>query len=359
MKERENWIDVFRGVAILGVFFEHWLDSFPFSDENGLGRQLADGIYRSGLLVHLFFFLSGFGLTRSLVSRNEQQNWSEWIIRRIGTIAVPFWIVTTITFLVSNWIGRYAPELGLVKCSISDLVWNLTFLRNQFPSSQQLNSSYWFMPVIVGLYLVFPVLSLLLSRLGEVKFAAVCTALNFASVAFAFYLGWDGDHQSSTFLFNLATFSLGMALGNAVVKRGFDLARFWDWQWLVTGTIVVFLSLKVTEIERYGSALNDSLTMIGSFLILFYVNKNIIEKIRPLSISLQVIGKLSFLFYLIHIPLVTIFRSLLATHVSPTLYSGNAILIGALVFGMITLLCWIIDLAIRYLSWKRNAAIAS
>jgi len=60
------WMDMLRSLAILAVVIHHWLLFNPYSSSVRIFTNIADLIQTlAGTVVHLFFILSGCGLTVS------------------------------------------------------------------------------------------------------------------------------------------------------------------------------------------------------------------------------------------------------------------------------------------------------
>src|SRR5262249_2812065 len=84
-------LDAVKGVAILAVVLYHIFKLW-------FGWQG----------VHVFIVLSGFGLTRSLLSKPSPVNWGEWFRRRAFRILPPYLMAVGggfALFLVSLWIA--------------------------------------------------------------------------------------------------------------------------------------------------------------------------------------------------------------------------------------------------------------
>ena len=77
------WMDMLRGLAILAVVIHHWLLFNPYSSSIRIFTNIADLIQTlAGTVVHLFFILSGCGLTVSYFRKNSV-SWRAWAKRRI------------------------------------------------------------------------------------------------------------------------------------------------------------------------------------------------------------------------------------------------------------------------------------
>ena len=54
-------------------------------------------------MVHVFFVISGYGLTYAFLMK-DITHWGAWMQRRFSKIVVPYWIVVTLTFAVVAFI---------------------------------------------------------------------------------------------------------------------------------------------------------------------------------------------------------------------------------------------------------------
>lgn len=296
-------------MAITGVFCEHWFEHFPSDLGDGFRGMSASLIYASGCMVQLFFLLSGYNLTMARLNAKTSIRWRSWLVNRGRKILVPFWIACFVYFVAS----RLLPESLLAgssfaenaaSLSLGDLAANLTLIRNQIPSARSLNDSFWFIPVIMGLYLTFPLLFQAIRSLPLIAFLLLVSLVQVSSTGLALLLGWDGDHSNTIFLFHLVPFAVGMSLAVAVHQQKFDLDHFRKPVWLVVGVAFIAASLFVSKLGILGRSNNDILSAVGLFLGSYFVYANVIRRLPLLCRWAVQGGKLSYIFYLIHLPLV-------------------------------------------------------
>lgn len=207
------WMDILRGLAAPAIIIHHWLLFLPHQSDISLFYSLAQFICSiAGTAVHIFFIISGCGLALSYYKKTPL-SWPQWAIRRIKNIILPYWIVITLTFFLVNLFAFLYPRLNLNTYSWPTLITYLTFTRNFYQPSWTLNPALWFMPVIFGLYLIFPLLIYLLKKTGPLYFLIISLLITYGSIALCMFFGYDVDHQTALFPFFLIEFSLGMALG--------------------------------------------------------------------------------------------------------------------------------------------------
>ncbi len=137
-------LDFCKGVAIAWVVLVHGLHGW-------FGWQG----------VHVFILLGGFTLTYACLRRERPLAWGRWLRRRAERILPAYWAVATAGFLVVWGVAALAPNVKR-PFELSAAAWrwlaDLTLLRN-FSYKTMLadpNSALWFIPLIAGLYLVFP-----------------------------------------------------------------------------------------------------------------------------------------------------------------------------------------------------------
>jgi peptidoglycan/LPS O-acetylase OafA/YrhL len=157
-----------------------------FKDGGFLGfiKNLFGFLFAYGFTsVNLFLVLSGFVLTLSLLKRQEQGikvRWFSYLLKRFKRILVPFYIsvLVGIGFLyLRNYLFTSlsaAPIFGLFDL-LKTLFVPLLFFDIQF--LQKFNGDYWFIPLILQLYLVFPLLFAAMKKFGVWKFISVVLAV--------------------------------------------------------------------------------------------------------------------------------------------------------------------------------------
>ncbi|MBN2493125.1 MAG: acyltransferase [Deltaproteobacteria bacterium] len=214
--------DFVRGLAILVIVLHNFLHRVPpsagenefFFDPVHFDRLLlalrsspAEGLHllfaALGFLpVHVFVFLSGYGLVRRYADR-AAPGWGRFMLRRLGRI-YPAFAMAAALHLGLCWLraGSFpASELGRLGLRLS-------LLSNFVPGSQLMPvGPWWFFSVIVQLYALFP----LLLRLGHLRPWALLALGLFCAPA-AVWLGalGTGFNPMFTALGYLPAFSLGM-----------------------------------------------------------------------------------------------------------------------------------------------------
>ncbi|WP_013324488.1 acyltransferase family protein [Gloeothece verrucosa] len=236
--------------------------------------------------VHLFFFLSGFGLTLSALKNlkkmenNPSINWIDFLKKRFVRLYPYYWVVLTIYMFLN--IFNYSSFLGFLKVYFLGMV----FL-NVIPAT-------WFIPIILQLYLLFPFLFYLLNKTSSSLFLwltlliKVISSLAIIIVSILVWgkivgFGHGGLAPGGIALTRLFEFCFGMG----VAKRFFNaqnslkiLFNFKGVHNIIFGLILeglgLFLSSKYASISwgnhtfPIGLAISDALIGVG--IVILFIN---------------------------------------------------------------------------------------
>lgn len=112
--------------------------------------------YRGGWFgwqgVHIFIVLSGFGLAYSCAKQDQKISWVDWFIRRIKRVLPVYWIAVIFSFPLLAY-------LATLKFAVIRTVLDCFLLTNVFEDFRgQATGAFWYVPFIVGAYLLFPIL---------------------------------------------------------------------------------------------------------------------------------------------------------------------------------------------------------
>ena len=151
MKERLEYVDALRGIAILGVILDHsgWV-----SLQTGHTFELALTGQRG---VQLFYMVSAFTLYLSLDSpRKEHHRLSNFFIRRFFRIAPLFYLAILLNMLLYSLKPHYSPlrDLGWFQIALGFL-----FLNGASPKAvNTVAIGGWSVAVETTFYLLLPLL---------------------------------------------------------------------------------------------------------------------------------------------------------------------------------------------------------
>jgi peptidoglycan/LPS O-acetylase OafA/YrhL len=177
--EHIGFLDTFRGFAILIVFLFHSLgvsfgyDNLPW---NGLVRDYSQSSTMTALLpltygrigVAIFFAVSGFCIHLSF-QKHQASGFKTFFIRRFWRIYPPYLAAILFFALVFP-----ALRINFTAASWPDLLIHALALQNFFSNSfYTINPSFWSIAIEIQLYLLYPLLLLLVSRLGWTRTIAL------------------------------------------------------------------------------------------------------------------------------------------------------------------------------------------
>lgn len=249
-------IDILRGLAILWVVLFHlWgdIEFFPgapgayyaqFTDEVVSGAVWAaftaftDLVFRLGFQgVPLFMMISGISLTIAAYRAGERIDWPRFCLQRFRKLMAPYWAGVVLTYAVIAAIAWRQSSIGDVsfadaftggvtisRYSVINVDWGVAFAsfalvprltEQEWFFAPQL--ALWFVGLIAQYYLLFPLLFLVMKRVGVPAFLVATFGLTVAAnwwvvdrygapeFQFAMVTGWAP--------FRMFEFTAGMAIG--------------------------------------------------------------------------------------------------------------------------------------------------
>jgi peptidoglycan/LPS O-acetylase OafA/YrhL len=299
-------ITLVRALAIAGIIIENYHTTLRWHDAGTLSDLFILSVATvAGTLVHMFFVLSGYGLTLSILKK-EPVSWAEWARERFNKIVVPYWVAVVVTFAVASLSLYWAPD-G-TSYSWATLLAYLTFLRNFNDPGQTLNPAFWFMPVIMGLYVLFPLLLSVLKRFGKAGLLAVSLLVSNIAIAAFVYFGYIVDHQHALPLYFMGEFAMGMVLGCIAYHQPERLRRLMEFRFFLLGIVFYAVSACISHygLLGYGSSTyNDMFEAIGLYLMLLYTCRWMSEAFSPGVLNvLDSMSRRSYMMYLIHWPII-------------------------------------------------------
>lgn len=293
-----------KGIAIIGVLLDNWTGFMAFTNTPAILNRFAHAVATAvGPWVQVFFVLSGFGLTWGYLGHIEASwRWRRWTWRRLTKIVLPYFAAVLFSFFI-GWVvsGIYGtPRLNF---SWSQLLAYLTFSRNFFPSTWAWNPPMWFMAVIIGLYVSFPVLILVLRNWGAWALLLVSTLVSYGTLAAWVLGGGSQSHAADHFTFWMLPFSLGMVLAYIRASSPRDMRHLIGPGAFVVGSALLVTSWWLRTYVPLGAAFNDSLTSFGIFLVLLNVVWAVRAWMPGAATALGALGNASYYMFLIHYPL--------------------------------------------------------
>lgn len=259
--DRNVGINIIRGFLILGVVLNHlWgdiryldLESHVFYVRFGeralagewsrLPTSLLDLVLAGGYLIPSFMMLSGVSLYLSVSRYRYVVDLGAWMKRRFRLLLVPYYfglMITGATILILALLQMalhggslvyqvkhvtlarydYAFEGVGATLAAATIVFRLANPDWLLATPQML----WFVPLLLQYYIAFPVLVLVLKRLGPFRFLALALTTTIAAkLALIATIGIDsnpGAHINHALApFRWYEFALGMDIGYLVAHR--------------------------------------------------------------------------------------------------------------------------------------------
>jgi len=298
-----DWMDWLRGYAVLMIIFHHWI-SFLYKQTNvEIIDKLVDLLYTfSGNSVHLFFVLSGAGLAVSFFTKPVQ--WNKWFIKRMQKIIFPFWIVVIVTFAIINYSHYFILSFTKDSFDIKVLISYITLTRNFYEPAINFNLSLWFIPNIVGLYLVFPILITSFSKMNKIGFLFITLFISYCSILLFMLMGLSVIHQNSMFLFFVFEFTFGIYIGYRAVFLPINESIKKMILSLLLGFSFYSISYYLVIKTSWGGNFNKPFTSLGLFFITFPLFFWISRLFPMLFKYFKKISSASYYMYLIHFPII-------------------------------------------------------
>jgi len=295
------WPDMIRGLSVLCVMVHHWFLFLPGRSGYAVLSESVEFVQTlCGTFLQLFFVISGYGLAISYLD-STNFSWSSWVSRRIRRILIPYWIVITATFLLVNLAHFVFSQQFTDHFSLSTLFCYVTFTRNYYPPCWGFNPTLWFMPVILGLYMLFPLLLWLLHRFRVQVFLLLAILITCGFIFIFSLFGYEISHDSALPFFFISPFAIGMAMAFFITRQVHFLARMSSIPAFFIGFSFYFSSWMLAKIWDQGSIYNDVLTAGGLFLICLPICKLIYSIFRKKVAEILIfLSKLSYLMYLLH-----------------------------------------------------------
>ncbi len=379
---RLAWVDVTKGIAILWIvffhffraygedrypnvlgdgFFSHFLSRCPsYSFLSTVGCTVESvfvGVTQLGFhAVGVFIILSGFGLTYSLAGRDDgpRGGWGDWYRKRLLRIYPMYW-VAHLVYLASPFQERME---GL------DYRFILSFLGDRIYPLESifyyLNPAWWFFGMLIQLYLAFPLLFLLLRKMGPGRFLALCgiVTMTVRYLLLNVYPVNGNWVQGGFFVCRLWEFALGIVLG-FVCRRSpaLVLERMFSTPSLAAGIVMYGLGiLSYRSLVAY--TFTDALLGTGLFLIMAYVACRY-AGLPLLGRVLAYTGAWSYGLYLIHQPYVIYFGLRLREHDMVVFTAAALGVMAVMVFACAHLEKYVNRLVDRVTGGRKRAAEAA
>lgn len=296
------WIDWIKVYAVLSIIFHHWLYFLGRSGSAPIDKCLDIVEILTGNGIHLFFIASGFGLIYSHSCRPI--SWKRWFSRRLTKILVPYWIVVAATYLCVTAVHGFAPKYLPESPGFSAFVQSMLLMQNFFREATLFNLSLWFIPNIVGLYCVFPLLCALLRKTGERLFLILTFFMSMGSILTVSLLGGEVNNHHSIFPFFIFQFSLGMFLGQRRQKNATTPNKPAGAAALLAAGVLFYATSYLLSVKTaWGDGFNKPFTALGILLIVMAIVSMLRRRFSVADGLCARVAGASYYMYLIHFPL--------------------------------------------------------
>jgi len=292
-RKQDNFGAFLRGFSIMTIVLFHFLRLVPFP------YFLSKSIQLGGTGVHVFLFLSGFGLSLS-----TYKGWTDFLKKRFVKVLIPYYVGIILIYFINVLTEIYPNGLATLISSL--------FLYKMFIEAYTRNfgGHFWFISTIVQFYLAFPLILYVYNLLGWKKILSASVLISIAYTLIIIALEKESYRiWNSFFLQYLWEFVLGMAVAqNQWLKRWLSLPWY-----SILGICVGGLALTGVLYQlggKSGQVLNDFFAFFGYlsgatlFYLLFKNNTYFIRFfgwIESVSFSVYIMHMLPINLYMVYI----------------------------------------------------------
>jgi peptidoglycan/LPS O-acetylase OafA/YrhL len=314
-------LDGLRAVAILWVMFGHISSSlnWPVTEFFQKPFNLLQNMGWVG--VQLFFVLSGFLITRILMTDKGKPHFlRNFYIRRSLRIFPIYYLMLVLFFILLPLLGSFPSWLGN---AVNDQLWYWLYLQNWIRafSDQGALAPYWSLAIEEQYYLIWPlmILSLNPKQLKFVCFLMILSAPVFRTGLYHYMPLWfdvENIGKAAAYNFTFARWD-AIAIGSLIALyvgsdnelKMMKIAKYV----FVLGSIIILIQLAVlsnfTSVAPGIGMLNQTTISLvfGSIIVLVYFSKQSHWFVNLLEYTpIKSIGKVSYAMYLFHLPLAVI-----------------------------------------------------
>ena len=246
VRPKDRFIEFARGFSILTIVLFHYFRLAP------LPYFLTKAVQLGGTGVHVFLFLSGYGLALS-----RTKSLSAFFQRRFVNVLIPYYVGVTLIFGLNLWLHIYPDGIREL---LSHLLLYKMFIE---PYTRSFGGHFWFISTIIQFYLLFPLLVWLVGRLGSFRSVLLAISLSLAYSLLLAYIDKAGVRVwNSFFLQYLWEFVLGM-----IIARNQLLPKLLSRPWYVY-VLLAILGVGITaglalKGGQTGQIFNDYFAFVG------------------------------------------------------------------------------------------------
>lgn len=306
MKNRLEELDGLRGIAAFIVFLSHAVGllavtKFVYFYKNSPAQIISDG----AAAVDIFFVLSGFVLSLPFIDKNKDLNYIQFVTKRIFRLYPTYWACIILTVLLKDYynpiamqsLSEWAKHLWTNTIKEEDIIRHMPLIAKM--DSHAINPVVWTLAVEMKMSLILPLFIFWLKKwnnpLSQVLLFLSSVSLSFLSEKFTF----------------LPLFVIGLVLSKH--WRKFEIIK----QINFSKTCALFILSILLIGNRFTFSQDCSShtqSLIASFGVAIFIPLAIwAEGLNKLlkHPSIDFLGKISYSFYLYHLPILLLTVSLL------------------------------------------------
>jgi peptidoglycan/LPS O-acetylase OafA/YrhL len=315
-------IDVFRGIAALTVAAFHtreitWIGISSFWHQYGLQAApnvvvgyLTFPLVWGSIGVPIFFVLSGYCIHRTQAFARTGKNTfkfspTNFLIRRFFRIYPVLFGALLVTLLCDTLSRHYFPNsYKLGDTSIGAFVANLLSLQGIVSKPYGSNIALWTLSIEVQFYLVYPILLVLMFRLGKLKTLWLLTIINVISYFTLERYGYQ------VFLSYYVSWYLGALIAECEAA-GFFAGQLASTKIRVVVTACSLLLLSAGCVLYFRSQyLGFQIWAVAFSAFLFATLSRRTMVAGRMAQTFRWFGSFSFSIYIIHVPVVVLVHSI-------------------------------------------------
>ena len=248
-------VDIMRGIAIITIIVYHCyaITAVPLTHFMYIDKIIG---YGGEIGVTLFFILSGFGISCSIINQEDRGNpytWKTFMQKRFKRILPQYYANIFIMLILTDCASMLLTKNGLVH-----ILSHLLFVHNLFiPTHGSINGAMWTMATIVQFYMIALCLQKLIRKH---KWIMLCCSILFTIIAkciiFAIISKYTDSSGTWFFVYgrqlvaSIDNFVVGMVLANVLTKKRECTKRAINW--LFVGLCIIGVVLMIISIERVG-----------------------------------------------------------------------------------------------------------
>ena len=335
LNSQQNYFKPLTGLRIIAAYmvFCHHYDVI---NTDIFGKTIHDFFREFHVGVTLFFVLSGFLITHRYYQQ-PKINLKKYVLNRFARLYPMYFLLTTFSFVVFGIIKQQSTFN-----SISIFLLNISFFRGFFDAYKFSGIAQgWSLTVEEVFYIIAPLCFVIIKRnkvfllilpLFTIVLGFILVFI-FQNSTFYTFMNSVNFMLDFTFFGRCFEFFIGMALAVYIDKISFK-AKFTTYFGFIFVILLIFLLsvIKVDEVSYgtdtvFGKIINTLvLPLVGIAPLLYGLIKEKTLISRILSTTLfQVLGKSSYIFYLIHLGIFATIIQKISSNVALLFFVLNSI----------------------------------